>query len=73
MYWSGGMDDSIVIIASDCMGNGFGFERCIHDERPDEAPVMVFDHDFDTIEKEFESFDEWLKSFIDMEARPTRP
>jgi hypothetical protein len=63
-YWSAGMDDWLVAIASDCMGNVFGFRKTIDDQRPDDAPVYVFDHDFCKTTEEEAGFDIWLRSFI---------
>ena len=66
MYHSGGMDASVVAIASDCMGNVFGFRRRADTERPDDAPLLVFDHDFCKVSEEAKSFDDWLKSFVEL-------
>jgi len=68
-YWSGGMDETLVPIASDCMGNVFGFTKAVSETRLDDLPVMVFDHDFVTIGEERGSFDEWLNSFITMKEK----
>lgn len=66
MYHSGGMDESVVAIASDCMGNVFGFRKCADAKRPDDATLLIFDHDFCEVSEEAESFDSWLKSFLDL-------
>ncbi|MES2507571.1 MAG: SMI1/KNR4 family protein [Verrucomicrobiota bacterium] len=71
-YWSGGMDDWLVIFATDCMGNAFGFRRQQLTPRPDDAVVYVFDHDFGEIKEEAKSFDDWLQSFIHMQRDVTR-
>ena len=65
-YWSGGMDEAVVPIASDCMENVFGFSKSVLEKRPDDLPVMVFDHDFVTVGEEHSSFDGWLNSFLTM-------
>ena len=66
MYHSAGMDESVVAIASDCMGNVFGFRKCTDTERPDDSSLVIFDHDFCEVSEEAESFDSWLKSFLDL-------
>jgi hypothetical protein len=66
VYRTGGMDESLVVIASDCMGNVFGFRAVEGTQRPDDATVYVFDHDFAEVSEEAASFDLWLKSFLDM-------
>jgi len=66
MYHSGGMDESVIAIASDCMGNVFGFRKCAGSERPDDAALLIFDHDFCKVSEEAKSFDSWLKSFLDL-------
>ena len=65
-YYEAGMDPSFVAIASDTMGNVFGFSRQNDDERLLDVPLLVFDHDFCEIEVESESFDSWLNSFLRM-------
>ncbi|MBK1791633.1 SMI1/KNR4 family protein [Persicirhabdus sediminis] len=67
-HWEAGMSDTMIPIASDCMGNLFGFARQTNETRPADLPVLVFDHDFGTIENEHDSFDSWLKSFLDMKT-----
>lgn len=62
-YWSAGMDDWLVVIASDCMGNVFGFRKASGD-RQDDAPVYTFDHDFCETHEEEVGYDAWLESFI---------
>jgi len=64
LYTSGGMEDWLIPIASDCMGNLFGFKRNESDVRHDDAPVFLFDHDFCETHQEADSFDAWLESFI---------
>src|SRR5216684_5887710 len=46
LYSSGGMEDWLVPVAMDCMGNVFGFKREEHLPRPEDRPVFFFDHDF---------------------------
>lgn len=70
-YWSAGMDESLIPIASDCMGNVFGFLRVADSERQDDQPIHVFDHDFSTVEEEHSTFDGWLESFIVMQRKTT--
>ena len=65
-YHSVGMDGTLVAIASDCMGNVFGFHKSVKSERADDAKLFVFDHDFNEISEEAESFDCWLRSFINL-------
>ena len=62
-YWSAGMPEDIIGIASDCMGNMFGFARALH--RLDDAPVFFFDHDFVTVHDVAPSFDALLSWYLD--------
>ena len=66
LYSSGGMEDWLVPIAMDCMGNVFGFKREQCHPRPDDSPVFLFDHDFCEIHQEADSFDAWLASFLNL-------
>jgi SMI1 / KNR4 family (SUKH-1) len=72
-YWSGGMEGFLVPVAMDCMGNAFGFRRGVAEPRPDDAPVLFFDHDFCKIHEEAESFDKWLESFVRLQQESTEP
>lgn len=63
MYWSGGMPDDVIGIASDCMGNMFGFHR--QSSVSDDAPVVFFDHDFVEVYDQSPSFDEFLAWYLD--------
>jgi hypothetical protein len=65
-YHEGGMDPWFIAIASDSMGNVFGFRQ--HNELPrlDDDVLMVFDHDFCKADVEAESFDAWITSFLNM-------
>lgn len=65
LYSSGGMEDWLIPIAMDCMGNVFGFKREKCHMRPDDRPVFFFDHDFCEIHQEAESFDGWIASFLE--------
>ena len=64
LYSSGGMEDWLVPVAMDCMGNVFGFKREEFHPRRDDCPVFFFDHDFCKIHQEADSFDAWLASFL---------
>ncbi len=64
-YWGAGMPDNIVAFASDCMGNMFAFERGFRETRPDDLPVLFFDHDFVEVAPVAESFDALLMWFLD--------
>jgi hypothetical protein len=66
LYSNGGMEDWLVPVAMDCMGNVFGFKREQHPSRPDDSPVFFFDHDFCKIHQEADSFDAWLASFLQL-------
>ncbi len=66
LYSSGGMEDSLVPVAMDCMGNVFGFKREECHPRPDDRGVLFFDHDFCKIHQEADSFDAWLASFLQL-------
>lgn len=63
-YWAAGMDDWLIAVASDCMGNVFGFRKTDTDGRPEDATVIVFDHDFCKTSEEASGFDVWLEFFI---------
>jgi cell wall assembly regulator SMI1 len=62
MYWSGGMPDDVIGIASDCMGNMIGFHR--QSSPSDDAPVVFFDHDFVEVHELSPSFDEFLAWYL---------
>ena len=65
-YWSAGMPDHVIGVASDCMGNMIGFGRS--HERRDDAPVLFFDHDFvevSEIAPSFDSFLDWYLGHLD--------
>jgi hypothetical protein len=62
-YWSGGMPDNVIGIASDCMGNMIGFHR--QAVSSDDAPVVFFDHDFVEVYEVAPSFDEFLVWYLD--------
>ena len=64
LYSSGGMEDWLVPVAMDGMGNVFGFKREEHHSRPDDSPVFFFDHDFCKIRQAADFFDAWLASFL---------
>jgi hypothetical protein len=62
-YWSGGMPDDVIGIASDCMGNMIGFRR--HPMSSDDQPMVFFDHDFLDVHVISSSFDELLQWYLD--------
>ena len=66
--WSAGMDSDLVGIASDSMGNVFGFRRKQSELRPDDCPLLFFDHEFCEVHEEKSSFDAWLESYIRLSA-----
>ena len=68
MYVSGGMDDSLIPFAMDCSGNVFGFRREKRSERPDDLPILFFDHEYCKVRPEAESFDAWLQKFLLLEG-----
>ena len=63
-YSSAGMENWLVPVAMDCMGNVFGFKREERQPRPDDSPVFLFDHDYCKIHQEADTFDSWLTSFL---------
>jgi hypothetical protein len=65
-YRSAGMDEAFVLIATDSMGNVFGFRAVPGTERPDDATVYLFDHASGTVSPAAPSFDAWLQSFLDL-------
>jgi SMI1 / KNR4 family (SUKH-1) len=64
LYTSGGMEDWLVPVAMDCMGNVFGFKREECHRRPEDCSVFFFDHDFCKIHQVADSFDAWLASYL---------
>jgi hypothetical protein len=67
VYQDGGMPQGFIIFASDCMGNVFCFNQT--EEKQADAPVYFYDHDFDEMSKVADSFDEWLKSYLDLTGK----
>ncbi|MGJ8673871.1 SMI1/KNR4 family protein [Rubritalea sp.] len=67
-YWDAGMENTIVPIASDSMGNLFCFGRVVSSRRSDDSKVFVFDHDYCEVEEEYSTFDGWLSSFLTMKT-----
>jgi SMI1 / KNR4 family (SUKH-1) len=61
-YWSAGMPEDLIGIASDCMGNMIGFRRAR--KRYDDAPVVFFDHDFVVVSEIAPSFDSFLNWYL---------
>ena len=61
-YWSAGMPNDVIGVASDCMGNMIGFRR--NRERRDDAPVVFFDHDFVEVSEIAPSFDSFLDWYL---------
>jgi hypothetical protein len=57
----------------DSMGNVFGFRRGKVEPRPDDAPVLFFDHDFCEIHEEAASIYAWLTSFVRLQQESTEP
>jgi hypothetical protein len=65
LYWSGGMSTDLIGFAVDSLGNVFCFERVWSDTpRPDDLPVWFFDHDVVSAEVIFQSYDQWLMSYV---------
>ena len=65
-YWSAGMPRDFVGMAGDFMGNLFGLPRVNRDgPRPDDLPVRLFDHDYLHVVPVAESFDGWLRWFLE--------
>ena len=66
MYWSGGMPDEFIGIATDCMGNMIGFTRGQPEaERPDDLPVWFFDHDYVEVSRIADGFDDFLMWYVE--------
>jgi hypothetical protein len=65
-WLAGGEHDWLIPIAGDGGGNLFGFKREAHHSRPDDCPVLLYDHDYDTIHQEADSFDHWLEFFVQL-------
>jgi len=62
-YWSAGMPEDVIGIASDCMGNMIGFRR--RSSASDDSPVVYFDHDFVEVSQIAVGFDELLVWYLD--------
>jgi len=62
-YWSGGMPDDVIGVASDCMGNAIGFRR--QSAPSDDSPVWFFDHEFVEVYETASSFDALLIWYLD--------
>jgi hypothetical protein len=66
LCWSGGMPADFIGIASDGCGNMFGFRRSPRGSpRPDDLPVLFFDHDFVRVIEVATSFEGWLRWFVE--------
>jgi hypothetical protein len=63
-YHAAGMDDSLVVFATDRLGNVFGFRGVAGAPRPDDATVYLFDHADCKTSAVTLSFDFWLQSFL---------
>lgn len=61
--WTSQLATDIIPFASDCMGNIFGFLTADLKLERQTAAVYFFDHDFDTVDKIFESFTDWIDRF----------
>ena len=64
---AGGMSKDLMPFAVDFGGNLFGFKREQKQPRPDDAAVLVFDHDYCVIRPEAEAFDAWLEYFASLD------
>jgi hypothetical protein len=75
LYWSGGMPADFIGIASDGCGNMFGFRQSPRrSPRPEDLPVLFFDHDFVRVVEVAGSFEAWLRWFLDrVPAEPSDP
>ena len=62
LYWSGGMPEDVIGIASDCMGNAIGFRR--QSKPSDDSPVVFFDHDYLKVYQLAPSFDGLLNWYL---------
>lgn len=58
-----GMPRQLVAIANDCSGNQFAFST---KPSKNEEEIWFWDHDFDTVELVAESFEAWLKLYINL-------
>lgn len=65
-YREAGMDSEMIAIASDSMGNVFGFRQHRDSNRPEDAALLIFDHEFCSVHFEAKSFDAWIASFVRM-------
>ncbi|AJY71791.1 hypothetical protein RW64_20725 [Geobacter sulfurreducens] len=66
-YWASGMPRELVSFGNDCMGNPFCFRtREAGVERPDDLPVLFFDHDRFDLREVSPSFDDFLDSLLSL-------
>ncbi len=64
-YREAGMPDGLVAFARTSEGDIFCFEdEDLMDERPDDAPVWLYDQELGEEERVAESFDAWLASYV---------
>ena len=66
--WTSSPKVDLIPFASDSMGNIFGFLPSDLRSRSDHAPVLFFDHDFNTIEPEASSFAEFIERYMALPA-----
>ncbi len=62
-YWSAGMPRDIIGFASDCMGNLLGFRH--QSVVADDGAVVFFDHDYRKVRELSDSFDGFLRWYLD--------
>jgi hypothetical protein len=63
---AGGMPAWHIPFAVDFGGHLFGFRRETKHARPDDCPVLVFDHDYCKVRAEADSFDAWLEYYLSL-------
>jgi cell wall assembly regulator SMI1 len=61
-----GMPKHLIPIAKDCAGNLFCFSAQDTPDSSQEIPIHFFDHDFDEVELEADSFEEWVKAYLEL-------
>lgn len=65
--WTAKLHVDMIPIASDCMGNIFGFMTEDLKVSNGEPKIYLFDHDFDTIEPVSNSLKDWIIQFVDID------
>ncbi len=64
-----GLPQDLIAFASDCSGNLFCFKTEASQERPQDAPVWLWNHEVNRARRVASSFEDWIAAFCRI-ARP---